>query len=167
MSDELLLDDLEDFVNGDWKTIYEEHEKEEYRKEINEPVIPAIPTYEEFYKLLVLQIGRPDTPPELEYLIHRIITYQERKSTKSFENVWSMFCNPNEYRVMEDNYICSNCNNKWSIVINRGERIPIFQSPRWNDGHQVVERHQEHVHCPCCGYCFMVTTGKVVGVFSN
>ena len=56
MSEEALLDDLEAFVNGDWKTIHAEHEAEEYRKEINEPVIPAIPTFEEFYKLLILPV---------------------------------------------------------------------------------------------------------------
>ena len=164
MSDELLLDDLEDFVNGDWKTIYEEHEKEEYRKEINEPVIPAIPTYEEFYKLLVLQIGRPDTPPELEYLIHRIITYQEKKSTRSFENVWSMFCKPEKYRVMED--VCNNCNKKLSVITINERGLPVFREFR-NGNEAVTEMYQEHVHCPHCGYRFMVTTGKVVGVFRN
>jgi len=161
MSDELLLDDLEDFVNGDWKDIFEENKAEEYRIEINEPVFPDVPTYEEFYKLLVLQIGR-DIPSELEYLIHRIIAYQDRKLIKSFENVWNMFCQPEKYKVMKD--ICANCNNKLSVITIRSGGIPVF---REYSNMAVTEMHQEHVHCPRCGYCFMVTTGKVVGVFSN
>jgi len=162
MSEEALLDDLEAFVNGDWKTIHAEHEAEEYRKEINEPVIPAIPTFEEFYKLLILQIGRPDIPPELEYLIHRIITYQEKKSTKSFENVWSMFCDPSKYSTMEKT--CKNCNKELTVITEGRGRLPM-----WREGEmtQAVMMNQEHVYCPQCGYCIMITTGKVVGVFSN
>lgn len=162
MSKEMLLDDLEDFVNGDWKDIFEEHKSEEYRKEVSEPVIPNFPTYEEFYNLLVYQIGK-GIPSELEYLIHRVIAYQDRKINKSFENVWEMFCNPYKYKVMEE--ICKNCNNKISVITIRGEPIRIFRN---NDMFLPIDSiRQERVHCPSCGYCFMITTGKVVGVFSN
>jgi len=163
MSKELLLDDLEDFVNGDWKDIFEEHKAEEYRKEVSEPVIPDFHTYEEFYNLLVYQIGK-DIPSELEYLIHRIIAYQDRKSNKSFENVWQMFCNPSKYRVMEED--CKNCNNKISVITTRSSTITVFRNSELFRPIDSI-RQEERVHCPSCGYCFMITTGKVVGVFSN
>jgi DNA-directed RNA polymerase subunit RPC12/RpoP len=158
-----LLDDLENFVNGDWKVIYKEYEAEEYRKEISEPVIPDIPSYEEFYKLLVLLIGTRDTPPELDYFINKIIYFQDMKLTKSFEKVWSMFCNPHEYRTIS--HSCSNCKKSLSVTTQREGRLSIW-SERGQNMNTIVHKSEE-VHCPSCGYCFLVTTGEVVGIFSN
>ena len=55
-----LLDDIEGFVDSDWKEVYENFKQEEYRKEIQEATIPDYPYYRDFYKALIEIAGYND-----------------------------------------------------------------------------------------------------------
>ena len=129
MSEAELLDDLEEFLDGDWKEIYEENKAEEYRQEISEPVIPDFPKYEEFYKLLVHVMGREDLPPELDYLIHKTIRNQNRKATEEFDKIWEFFCNPYEYKINKVH--CRHCNKKHTVITKRKDRIVDIERRIW------------------------------------
>ena len=85
MKNDELLDDLEDFLDGDWTEIHEDFKNEEYKKKIAEPVVPDFPNFKEFYELLVSMVGSPNMPPMLEFLIHRFTRSREKKATPAFE----------------------------------------------------------------------------------
>lgn len=161
-----LLNDLEEFVAGDWKKIYDTQQDEEYKKEISEPVIPDFPRYEEFYKVLVSLIGR-DIPIEVDFLIHKVLRNQDRKKTESFDNIWAMFCDPHKFKI--EKHKC-NCGVGYAVIIHRNSMpILLFEN---RDENRAVEQEmyikQERVYCPKCGANFMTTGGeRVIGVFEN
>jgi hypothetical protein len=161
MSKDDLLDDLEEFVDGDWKKIYEENKTEEYRKEIAEPVIPDFPTYDEFYKLLVNLVGRNDIPPEVEFLIHKVIRNQDRKRSEAFDNIWSLFCDPHRYRV--ECHSC-NCGSKYTVIIKRTDTYHAFRAGGYGNPMETYIK-REDIHCQKCGRMFLVTSDKVIGLF--
>lgn len=152
MSEAELLDDLEEFLDGDWKKIYEENKAEEYRQEISEPVIPDFPKYEEFYKLLVHVMGREDLPPELDYLIHKVIRNQNRKATEEFDKIWEFFCNPYVYKI--DKVQCLHCNKKHTVITKIPDRI---DTRIWQEAAlQEITIEREDIYCPACGCRFLV-----------
>lgn len=156
-----LLDDLEDFINCDWKEVHENFKKEEYQKEISEPVVPDFPVYREFYDLMVELVGDPQISPRLEYMIHRFVRNRSNKNTKGFERVWEFFTDPSRYKVYEQR--CENCHTLHNVITKR-QNIPRVNVDMWSH-EQVVEMRSEMVACTNCGRPIMSVVGEVVGVF--
>jgi hypothetical protein len=160
-----LLDDLENLVDDDWKQLYKQHQTDEHKRTIAEPVVPDFPNYAEFYSLLVNMIGRKGMPVEFEHLIWRITRRQDHKSGKDFENVWNMICDPSRY--YKDEHRCQNCNRLFTVVTERRRIEPSsFVRTRWDEPVN-ISRTQTYVYCPACGADFVSTIGKLVGVFEN
>jgi len=160
MNDDL-LNDLEDFVDSDWKEVFKKFQDEEYKKEIAEPVIPNFPSYGEFYQELVELVTKENIPTRLAFLIHRVLAYQDRKISASFDNIWSLFCDP--HRCKKDNIRCSQCDYPQTIVYSQ-EPIRAF---RRDDVIPQTHIRQEVVHCLKCGAGFYYVAGKLIGVFDN
>lgn len=160
MSKEDILNDLEDFIDSDWKELSQQFQDEEYRKEISEPVIPNFPSYGEFYQSLVELVTDPSIPPQMAMLIHNVTAYQDRKISKSFDNIWSLFCDPHRHKI--ENIRCPQCNKHQTIIFSR-ENFP--QNIRESLDRVVVR--QETVHCIKCGTGVYYVSGKLIGVFDN
>jgi len=164
---EELLDDLENLVDDDWKQLYDQHQNDEYKKQIENPVVPDFPSYTEFYSFLVNMIGREGLPIDLEHLIWRITRRQDNKANQDFENIWNMMCDPSRY--YRDEHRCKNCNYLYTVVterIRRMEPSTFIRSRRWNEPVDISHTNT-YVHCPHCGVHFVSAVGKVVGVFEN
>jgi hypothetical protein len=171
MSKDDLLDDLEDIVDSDWKKVFEKFQDEEYKKEIGEPVIPNYPSYGEFYQTLVELVTHVNIPSQLAMLIHNVLAYQDRKKSESFDNIWSLFCDPHKHRI--ENIQCSHCNKHQTIVFSR-QNLSVFRptpphrfSGRAWDRVPETSMKQETVHCIKCGIGFYYVAGKLIGVFDN
>lgn len=157
-----LLDDLEDFVNCDWKEVHDNFQKEEYQKEISEPVIPDFPVYREFYDLMVDIVDDPQVSPRIGYLIERFVRNRSRKINKGFERVWEFFTDPRQYQTHEET--CGGCRTRYNVISKRQNTyLPRPNIDSWNN--QTVEMRSEYVSCPTCGRPFMHLAGEVVGVF--
>lgn len=159
-----LLDDLENLVDDDWKQLYKEHQDDEYKKEIAEPVVPDFPSYPEFYSFLVNMIGRKGLPTDLEHLVWRITRRQDHKAGKDFENVWNMICDPSMY--YKDKHRCNHCNLSYTVITER-RRIELTTFRRFGGDPVSTDINHSYVYCPNCGGSFVSTSGKLVGVFEN
>ena len=159
-----LLDDLENFIDSDWKEVYEEFKTEERKESISEPVIPDFPSYKEFYEIMVKLMHDPNTPPFLEYFIHRFVRTRDRevKGAKAFEKVWSLFCNPREYDIYTET--CNECRRNYSIIVHREPPEILFG--RFGET-QEMRMRSERVHCSHCGVALLVVAGTVIGLFEN
>ena len=159
-----LLDDLENLVDDDWKQLYKEHQDDEYKKEIAQPVVPDFPSYAEFYSFIVNMIGRAGLPVDLEHLIWRITRRQDNKAGQDFENVWNMICDPSRYYKNEHH--CKNCNCFHTVITERSRIDPsVFIRERGEETVNNISFNRTYVHCPNCGVVFVTTVGKLVGVF--
>ncbi len=161
MKNDELLDDLEDFLDGDWTEIHEDFKNEEYKKKIVEPVVPDFPNFKEFYELLVSMVGSPNMPPMLEFLIHRFTRSREKKATPAFENVWEFFTDHRSYGTVEET--CQGCRKRYEVAYKK-ESIPRVSIDRWSQ-ETSHELRSEVVACPNCGRPMLHVAGKVVGIF--
>ena len=161
MKSDELLDDLEDFLDGDWSEIHEDFKNEEYKKTIAKPVMPDFPNFREFYDILVSMVGNKDIPPILEFIIHRFTRNRDRLATPAFENVWEFFADPRTYGTAETT--CQQCNRKYEIAYKK-ESMPRVSIDRWNQ-ETSHELRSEVVACPNCGRPMLHVAGKVVGIF--
>lgn len=164
MSNDDLLNDLEDFIDSDWKDVFQKFQDEEYKKEIADPVIPNYPSYGEFYQELVDLVTREDIPPRLAFLIHKVIALQSRKISASFDNIWSLFCDPHRYTL--DHTKCPQCDHPHTVIYSK-EPIRAFTQDRMGEIIPHTHIRQETVHCIKCGVGFYYVAGKLIGVFDN
>lgn len=163
MSKDDPLNDLEDFIDSDWKEVVKKFQDEEYKKEISEPVIPNFPSYGEFYQTLVELVTKENIPPRLGYMIHRIIAHQDRKVSESFDKLWSLFCDP--LRFVRIGTRCPTCDHPQEIVYSK-EPIQAFRR-NWEEMSSHAHITQETVHCIKCGSGFYYVAGNLIGVFDN
>ena len=167
-----LLDDIEGFVDSDWKEVYENFKQEEYKKEISEASIPDYPYYRDFYNSL-LEIGFNDLrslSPRIAELIHFITRDRSEQSLKNvdiFEHLWEILCDRRGLHKIH-RITCSHCN-KENVILYR--RKPINPRVMWElrEYDTVNERMtSEIVCCINCGYViYNVVGGKLIGVFSR
>lgn len=157
-----VLNDLEDLVDGNWQDIFEEYKSEERKKELAEPVIPAFPSYDEFYETLLNSLNDPNISYHVSSLIHRVLRHQDRKKSSSFDNIWSLFCDPSRANQQEE--VCNHCGREQTIVwINSSYNID--WSTRAMDSVQEISVERTPVFCINCGGSFHYVVGKLVGVF--
>ena len=166
-----LLDDLEGFVDSDWKQVYEDFKQEEYKKDISEAVVPDYPTYRDFYNELVETIDKelPRISPRLARMIYFITRERSERALHNvdiFENLWACICR--RERTIIDSITCSNCHRENVLVY---YRHPIDLRGMWEltDYSRVNDRMESiPVHCINCGYLiYNVVGGKLLGVFSR
>lgn len=163
MSDNL-LDDLEEFVSGDWQEKFKEYQDDLYKDEMKEPVIPDFPSFREFYDLMVEMCTDVTLSPQLVYFINRFLRRRDNKLNKSFENVWEFFTDPSRYKVYQET--CEQCRARYSVIVKLEPITPFRSLDSFGNMAANMTMRQEDVWCRC-GRPFMSVAGSVIGVFKN
>ena len=171
-----ILSDIEKDIDGDWKDIYDEVEKKHKFEEIQDVVIPNFPSYEEFYECLIHCLYNDDRmstlPVDFLHMAHRITQSRDmEKPSKSFNELWSFFCDPRRYNTVKRD--CP-CGVSYTVILKRSHLQPhrsysdrsdrIFGGAEW----ERVEINQKYAYCVECGRSFLsLNNEELVGMFKE
>ena len=171
-----LLDDIEEIVDDDWKKIYAKHLAEDMYKR-NEELkdkfktsisIPRYTTYSQFYNELVNIVHDPYVGSSSNFrslvnmILSRIPIPEKDNKVKSFEKVWSMFCDNEKFSFNKGT--CLHCNKNYVIICER----EVQQVRNIVDDYQIDEVRLYTVMCPTCGLSICRIAGsRFIGIFEE
>jgi len=174
-----IFSDLEDDISRSWGDIESDiklkRKEEEKKAEVdylkNNPTIFNAPSFKRFYEVLVeiYKSGGRDINSLHKLLASIFYNHHKEKMPNSFNNVWRIFCSPQEYEC-STNIRCGVCHKNFDIMfkIDNPIRGRMYYDGDEFNGDEFNNRvNISRVHCPICGYHIFNITGKLMGIFES